>query len=248
MKTHENRDSSQQRAVAALALAGCAGGGARRGRRHDRHPRQPRPRSRRARRWRSSPRRARSRSAPSSTSRCSACRSRRRARSGFDVEIGKIIAAKLGIAEDEHRLDRDRLGQPRAVHRERTGRHRGRDVHDQRRPQGGRLLRRAVLRRRPGHPGARGQRGHHRARKTSRASRSARSTGSTPATNIVESTARDLMLDRRPTPTASSRCGTGRSSRVTTDNVILAGPRRPEPGRVRGRRRHRSPRSPTASA
>ena len=36
---------------------------------------------------------------------------------GFDVEIGKLIAAELGIDADEHRVGRDRLGQPRAVHR-----------------------------------------------------------------------------------------------------------------------------------
>ena len=65
---------------------------------------------------------------------------------GFDVEIGKIIAAKLGIARGRHRVGRDRLGQPRAVHRERRGRHRRRDLHDQRQAQGGRLLRRSVLR------------------------------------------------------------------------------------------------------
>ena len=40
---------------------------------------------------------------------------------GFDVEIAKIIAAKLGIAEDEHRVRRGRLRQPRAVPRSRAG-------------------------------------------------------------------------------------------------------------------------------
>ena len=34
---------------------------------------------------------------------------------GFDVEIGKLIAAKLGIPEDAS-VDRDGLREPRAVH------------------------------------------------------------------------------------------------------------------------------------
>ena len=47
--------------------------------------------------------------------------------------------------------------------------------------------------------------------------------GSTPAANIVDDTA--PTLDARPTPTPNclEPLRTGRSSRVTTDNVILAG-------------------------
>ena len=60
-----------------------------------------------------------------------------------------------------HRVGRDGVGQPRAVHPERPGRHRRRHLHDQRHPQAAGRLRRAVLRGRAGHHGRRGQpRGH----------------------------------------------------------------------------------------
>ena len=72
------------------------------------------------------------------------------------------------------RVRRVGVGEPRAVH---PGRHRrpGRGhLHDQRHPQAGRRLRRAVLRRRAGHHGEGRRRLDHRASRTSTARRSAR--------------------------------------------------------------------------
>ena len=80
--------------------------------------------------------RARSRSAPSSTSPASACAGLEGEPEGFDVEIAKIIAGALGIAEDNIELEGDALRRPRADDRGRRGRLRRRDVHDQRRAQG----------------------------------------------------------------------------------------------------------------
>ena len=62
---------------------------------------------------------------------------------GFDVEIAKLIAGEARHRAERHQVRRDRLGQPRAVHPERPGRHRGRDLHDQRQAQAGGRLRRA---------------------------------------------------------------------------------------------------------
>ena len=62
---------------------------------------------------------------------------------GFDVEVAKIIAGELGIAEDDIELEGDPLRRPRAADRGRRGRLGGRDVHDQRRAQGADHLRRA---------------------------------------------------------------------------------------------------------
>ena len=90
---------------------------------------------------------------------------------GFDVEIGKIIAGRARHRRRRHRVGRVGLGQPRAVHPERRGRHRRRDVHDQRQAQGGRLLRRPVLHGRPVDPRARRQRRHRDRRRPRRPAR-----------------------------------------------------------------------------
>ena len=147
----------------------------------------------------------------------------------------------------QHRVDRDRLGQPRAVHRERPGRHRRRDLHDQRHAQGGHRLRRARTTWPVSDPRARRQRGHQERGGPRRTRRSAPSTGSTSAAQHRRRygaepvlTRHLLELPRAPAP----RPGRRRHHRQRDPR----GPRRPERGRVRGRRRARSPRSPTASA
>ena len=94
-------------------------------------------RSRPVRRWRRSARPGRSRSAPSSTSRCSGSRASDGKPVGFDVEIAKIIAAR---ARHRPRTSIDWVetvsADPRGVHRAGQGRHRRRDLHDQRHAQG----------------------------------------------------------------------------------------------------------------
>ncbi len=57
---------------------------------------------------------------------------------GFDVEIGKIIAAKLGIEPDKIKWVETVSANREPFIQERQGRHRRRDVHDQRRAQGDR--------------------------------------------------------------------------------------------------------------
>ena len=51
---------------------------------------------------------------------------------GFDVEIAKIIAGKLGVAPDDDRVGRGAVPGPRAGARGRPGRHGRRHLHDQR--------------------------------------------------------------------------------------------------------------------
>ena len=156
---------------------------------------------------------------------------------GFDVEIAKIIAAELGIAEDEHRVRRDRLGQPRAVHPERQGRHRRRDLHDQRQAQGGRRLRRPVLRGRPGHPGRRPTTTTSRAPTTSTARGLLGRRARRPAANIAEKYP-EAQLDRCSTTysqvprAAAQRPGRRGHHRQRHPRR----PRRPERGRVQARR------------
>ena len=81
---------------------------------------------------------------------------------GFDVEIGKIIAAEIGIPADKIDWIATVSAIREELHRGGQGRRGGRDVHHQRRPQGAGRLRRAVLRGRPGHPGAQGRQLDHR--------------------------------------------------------------------------------------
>ena len=141
---------------------------------------------------------------------------------GFDVEIGKIIAGALGIARRQDQVGRDRLGQPRAVHRERHRRHRRRDLHDQRQAQGSRLLRRTVLQRRPGHPGAQGQPGEDQGPGGPQA---ARTSAASPAPRRRR-TSQPYGVNLITTDTYSNCLEPLRSGKViavTTDNVILAG-------------------------
>ena len=81
---------------------------------------------------------------------------------GFDVEIAKIIAAKLGIPADKVQFSRDALEDPRGGDRAGHRRLRRRHLHDQRQAQGADHLRRAVLRGRAGPDGQEGRHRHHR--------------------------------------------------------------------------------------
>jgi hypothetical protein len=93
---------------------------------------------------------------------------------GFDVEIGKIIASELGIAEDDIVWKKAVSANREPFIQNGEGRHRHRDLHDQRQAQGSRLVRGTVLPRRAVDPRARGQRRHQGRRTTWSASRSAR--------------------------------------------------------------------------
>ncbi len=79
--------------------------------------------------------RARSRSARSSTSRCSGCGPERRA-GGLRRRDRQADRGQAGHRRRQDQVGRDGVGEPRAVHPGRQGRHRRGDLHDQRRPQG----------------------------------------------------------------------------------------------------------------
>ena len=135
-----------------------------------------------------------------------------------------------------HQVDRDGVGQPRAVHPERPGRHRRRHLHDQRHPQAARRLRRPVLRGRPGHHGREGQPGDIEGPDDLAGKNVCSVEGSTPAQNI---------RDNYPEATLTlfdvySKCAdalrNGQVDAVTTDNVILTGLVAGSAGRLRAGR------------
>ena len=183
----------------------------------------------------SSPRRAPSGSAPSSTSPASASRAST-STGGFDVEIAKIISAKLGLPDDKiaytetpskfARRDRHRPGR---LHR--------RHLHHQRRAQAEGLVRRSVLHRRPGPPGQVDDTAITGPESLKGANaRVCSVSGSTPAKEITKyvDQANIVLFD------VYSKCvdalRNGQVDAVTTDNVILSGLRQHQPGRVQAGR------------
>ena len=118
-------------------------------------------------RWRSSPRPATITIGTKFDQPGSASRASDGTPEGFDVEIAKI-SPRARHRRGQDRVGRDRLGQPRAVHPERPGRHRRRDLLDQRQAQARSSLRRPVLRGRPGPPGRARTTTDHRARRPRR--------------------------------------------------------------------------------
>ena len=123
---------------------------------------------------------------------------------------------------ERHHLEDHGLRQPRAVHPAGPGRPRGGHLHDQRRPQEGRQLRRAVLRRRAG-PAGPGQLDDHRAGVAGRQE-------GLLGHRLDPGQADPDRLQARPSCSSSTRyskCVTalagGQVDAVTTDDIILAG-------------------------
>ena len=112
----------------------------------------------------------------------------------------------------QDRVDRDRVGQPRDVHRGRAGRHRRGDLHDQRRPQAGHRLRRAVLPRRSVAHGPPDDDSIKRARPTWPARSSARPRARPPPRTSRRTSPTPSCGPSRSTPTASTRSATARST------------------------------------
>ena len=113
----------------------------------------------------------------------------------------------------QDRLHRDALEDPRGRHRQRPGRHGGRHLHDQRRPQAEGLLRRAVLHRGPGPDGQVRQHDDHRAGDAEGRQRPGvlgERLDARPRTSRSTST-RPTSCCSTSTPSAPTRCATARS-------------------------------------
>ena len=163
----------------------------------------------------------------------------------------KIIAKELGVEESGIEWKDDRVGQPRAVHPAGPGRHRRRDLHDQRRAQAEGQLRRPVLRRRPGPAGRPTTLDHHRPGVAGTARRSARSPAPPRPSGSRTSTRRTRSSQEFD---AYSKCvdgagrRPGRRGHHRRHHPGRATPRRPVRRQVQGGRQAVQRRSRTASA
>ncbi len=132
---------------------------------------------------------------------------------GFDVEIGKIIAGKLGIEAEDIEWVETVSANRESVHRERHRRPRHRHLHDQRRAQGAGRLRRAVLRGRPGPPGGRGRRLDQRPRRPRRQAGVRRHAARPRSSTSARTTPTPSRSSSTPTPSASTSSRPARSTR-----------------------------------
>ena len=151
---------------------------------------------------------------------------------GFDIEIAKIIAAKLGIEPGQDRVGRDRLGEPRAVPPERHRRHRLRVLLDHRRAARGRRPGRAVLRDGAAAAGAARTTTRSPARRRSSGKKVCSVTGSTSIKTVEE------KYGAAPAPFATytecvQQLMNGSVDAVTTDGAILLGYAAQQPDKLK---------------
>ena len=154
---------------------------------------------------------------------------------GFDVDVANYVAKELGYDPDKIEFKESPSAQRENADPERPGRLHRRDVLDHRRPQGEGRLRRPVPGRRAEPAGQGRQHRHHRPGGAGRQEPllgdrlDLGAEGQGQVRRRAAAGVRHLLGVRRGAED-------GAVDAVTTDDVILAGLRRAEPGQVQGRR------------
>ena len=154
---------------------------------------------------------------------------------GFDIEIGRMIAAGLGFGPGADRLQGRPVGRPRGRDRPRRRRPLRRHLHDQRQPQAARLF--------AGPYFVAGQDLLVRADdqsitgpQTLQGKKVCSATGSTPIQRVRQQNLTQNVVEFQNYSQCVDALRAGQVDAVTTDNAILAGLRRAGPRPAEGRR------------